>query len=75
LGGATALIPIFARDILTLGLWGLGLLRAAPGLGAIVRAIFLAAYPLKHRAGIYMSIGVALFGVGTIIFGVSTKTE
>ncbi|MBX5158344.1 MULTISPECIES: MFS transporter [unclassified Rhizobium] len=75
LGGATALMPIFARDILTLGPWGLGLLRAAPGLGAIVMAIFLAAYPLKHRAGIYMFIGVALFGVGTIIFGVSTNTE
>ncbi|ANL36134.1 MFS transporter [Rhizobium phaseoli] len=75
LGGATALMPIFARDILTLGPWGLGLLRAAPGLGAIVMAIFLAAYPLKHRAGIYMFIGVALFGLGTIIFGVSTNTE
>jgi MFS family permease len=50
-------------------------LRAAPGLGAIVMAIFLAAYPLKHRAGIYMFIGVALFGLGTIIFGVSTNTE
>ncbi|MBY5773582.1 MFS transporter [Rhizobium leguminosarum] len=75
LGGATALMPIFARDILTLGPWGLGLLRAAPGLGAIVMAIFLAAYPLKHRAGIYMFIGVALFGIGTIIFGVSTNTE
>ncbi|PDT17170.1 MFS transporter [Rhizobium sp. J15] len=75
LGGATALMPIFARDILTLGPWGLGLLRAAPGLGAIVMAVFLAAYPLKHRAGLYMFIGVALFGVGTIIFGVSTNTE
>ncbi|MGO6735323.1 MFS transporter [Rhizobium ruizarguesonis] len=75
LGGATALMPIFARDILTLGPWGLGPLRAAPGLGAIVMAIFLAAYPLKHRAGIYMFIGVALFGVGTIIFGISTNTE
>ncbi|TAV91504.1 MFS transporter [Rhizobium leguminosarum] len=75
LGGATALMPIFARDILTLGPWGLGLLRAAPGLGAIVMAIFLAAYPLRHRAGIYMFIGVALFGVGTIIFGISTNTE
>ncbi|MGO8024737.1 MFS transporter [Rhizobium leguminosarum] len=75
LGGATALMPIFARDILTLGPWGLGLLRAAPGLGAIVMAIFLAAYPLRHRAGIYMFIGVAVFGVGTIIFGVSTNTE
>ncbi|EJT03545.1 MFS transporter [Rhizobium sp. CCGE 510] len=75
LGGATALMPIFARDILTLGPWGLGLLRSAPGLGAIVMAILLAAYPLKHRAGIYMFIGVALFGLGTIIFGISTNTE
>ena len=75
LGGATALMPIFARDILTLGPWGLGLLRAAPGLGAIIMAIFLAAYPLKHRAGIYMFIGVALFGLGTIVFGMSTNTE
>ncbi|KPH09264.1 MFS transporter [Rhizobium acidisoli] len=75
LGGATALMPIFARDILTLGPWGLGLLRAAPGLGAIVMAIFLAAYPLKHRAGVYMFIGVALFGLGTIVFGMSTNTE
>jgi MFS family permease len=75
LGGATALMPIFARDILTLGPWGLGLLRSAPGLGAIVMAIFLAAHPLKHRAGVYMFIGVALFGIGTVIFGVSTNTE
>jgi MFS family permease len=75
LGGATALMPIFARDILTLGPWGLGLLRSAPGLGAIVMAILLAWYPLKHRAGIYMFIGVALFGLGTIVFGFSKSTE
>ncbi len=75
LGGATALMPIFARDILTLGPWGLGLLRAAPGVGAIAMAVFLAAYPLKHSAGIAMFIGVALFGIGTIIFGFSTSTE
>ncbi len=75
LGGATALMPIFARDILTLGPWGLGLLRSAPGVGAIIMAIFLAAYPLKHKAGIYMFIGVALFGLGTIVFGLSTNTE
>ncbi|KQV20482.1 MFS transporter [Rhizobium sp. Root1203] len=75
LGGATALMPIFARDILTLGPWGLGLLRSAPGLGAIVMAVLLAWYPLKHRAGIYMFIGVALFGLGTIVFGFSKSTE
>lgn len=75
LGGATALMPIFARDILTLGPWGLGLLRSAPGAGAIVMAILLATYPLKHRAGVYMFIGVALFGLGTIVFGLSTNVE
>jgi MFS family permease len=71
LGGAVALMPIYARDILTLGPWGLGLLRGAPGLGAIAMAVFLATYPLRHRAGVYMFIGVALFGVGTLIFGIS----
>lgn len=71
LGGATALMPIFARDILTLGPWGLGLLRAAPGVGAIVMAVLLATYPLKHRAGVYMFIGVAMFGIGTVVFGLS----
>jgi MFS family permease len=75
LGGATALMPIFARDILTLGPWGLGLLRSAPGVGAIIMAIFLAAYPLKHKVGMYMFIGVAIFGLGTIVFGLSTNTE
>ena len=75
LGGATALMPIFARDILTLGPWGLGLLRSAPGVGAIVMAVLLATYPLKHRAGVYMFIGVALFGLGTIVFGLSENVE
>lgn len=71
LGGAVALMPIFARDILELGPWGLGLLRAAPGIGALVVAILLAAYPIRHHAGLFMFIGVGLFGVGTIIFGLS----
>lgn len=71
LGGAVALMPIFARDILTLGPWGLGLLRAAPGVGAIATAVLLATYPLRHRAGIYMFAGVAMFGVGTLLFGLS----
>jgi MFS family permease len=75
LGGATALMPIFARDILTLGPWGLGLLRSAPGVGAIVMAVLLATYPLKHRAGVYMFVGVALFGLGTIAFGLSDNVE
>ncbi|MCO5733542.1 MFS transporter [Rhizobium sp. SSA_523] len=71
LGGAVALMPVFARDILELGPWGLGLLRAAPGIGAIVVAVLLAAYPIKHRAGVFMFVGVALFGAATVIFGLS----
>ncbi len=71
LGGAVALMPVFARDILTLGPWGLGLLRAAPGIGAILVAIALASYPVRHNAGVFMFVGVALFGAGTIMFGLS----
>ncbi|MDI7862448.1 MFS transporter [Rhizobiaceae bacterium n13] len=71
LGGAVALMPVFARDILTLGPWGLGLLRAAPGIGAIAVAIFLAAYPIRKHAGSYLFVGVALFGAATIAFGLS----
>ncbi|MBP1852269.1 MFS transporter [Rhizobium halophytocola] len=71
LGGAVALMPIFARDILTLGPWGLGLLRAAPGVGAILVAIYLASFPVRHHAGLFMFIGVAIFGAATIVFGFS----
>ncbi|QLF71249.1 MFS transporter [Peteryoungia desertarenae] len=71
LGGAVALMPIFARDVLTLGPWGLGLLRAAPGIGAILVAIALASFPIRHNAGVFMFSGVALFGVGTVMFGLS----
>lgn len=71
LGGAVALMPIFARDILELGPWGLGMLRAAPGVGAIAVAIYLAFHPIRHKAGLAMFIGVGLFGVGTLVFGLS----
>lgn len=71
LGGAVALMPVFARDILALGPWGLGLLRAAPGIGALVVAVLLAAYPIRHHAGLLMFVGVGLFGAGTIVFGLS----
>ncbi len=73
LGGATALMPIFARDVLTVGPWGLGLLRSAPGVGAIVTAILLASFPISSRAGMLMFIGVAIFGAGTVVFGLSTS--
>ncbi|KQR79142.1 MFS transporter [Rhizobium sp. Leaf341] len=71
LGGAIALMPVFARDILALGPWGLGLLRAAPGVGAVGMAMWLAAHPIRHRAGVLMFVGVALFGLGTVVFGLS----
>ncbi|AYD02827.1 MFS transporter [Neorhizobium sp. NCHU2750] len=71
LGGAVALMPVFARDVLELGPWGLGLLRAGPGIGAIFVAIWLAFHPIRHHAGIAMFVGVGFFGLGTLIFGLS----
>lgn len=71
LGGAVALLPVYARDILDLGPWGLGLLRAAPGMGAIVVAMWLTGHPIRDHAGYIMLGCVALFGVFTILFGVS----
>jgi MFS family permease len=71
LGGATALLPIYARDILASGPWGLGLLRAAPAVGALGMAILLAHRPPKRRAGRIMFGGVAAFGVATIVFALS----
>ena len=72
LGGATALLPIYARDILQTGPWGLGLLRSCPAVGALAMALYLARHPLKGRAGRKMFAAVALFGVATVVFGVST---
>lgn len=71
LGGATALLPIFARDILVTGPVGLGLLRAAPALGALAVALYLARRPLQRRAGIKMFTAVIIFGVGTCVFALS----
>jgi MFS family permease len=71
LGGATALMPVYASEILVLGPLGLGLLRAAPGVGAIVTALYLAAFPIRHRSGIKMFSGVAVFGLATVVFGLS----
>jgi MFS family permease len=71
LGGAVALLPVYAREILKTGPWGLGLLRSAPGAGAAFMAIFLAYRPLRRRAGATMLWCVAGFGVFTIIFGLS----
>ncbi|MBL8581288.1 MAG: MFS transporter, partial [Rhizobiaceae bacterium] len=71
LSGATALLPVYARDILELGPWGLGLLRAAPGIGAVGVAMYLAGYPIRDHAGIILLAFVALFGGFTLLFGVS----
>jgi MFS family permease len=71
LGGAVALLPVYAREILKTGPWGLGLLRTAPGVGAAVMAVFLAHKPLRKRAGAIMLWCVAGFGIFTIVFGIS----
>src|SRR5579871_4613053 len=71
LGGATALLPIYARDILKVGTAGLGILRAAPGAGALVMSVVVAHWPLKRHAGASMLWCVAGFGVFTIVFGIS----
>ena len=71
LGGATALLPIYARDILQVGPTGLGMLRAAPGVGALAMSLYLARHPPKKRVGRLMFAAVAAFGGATIVFGVS----
>jgi MFS family permease len=71
LGGATALLPVYASEILHTGASGLGLLRAASGVGAVAVAILLAHYPLRRRAGLKMLYCVFGFGVFTIVFGLS----
>ena len=70
-GGATALLPIYARDILHVGPWGLGFLRSAPAIGAGIVALWLAQRPLARRAGARMFACVAIFGIVTIVFGLS----
>jgi MFS family permease len=71
LGGATAMLPVFARDVLHSGPEGLGHLRAAPAIGAMLTAAFFSIRPLKHNVGVKMLVAVAAFGIATIIFGMS----
>ena len=73
LGGATALLPIYAKDILTVGAVGLGWLRAAPAVGAILMAVWLAHRPPLRRPGVALLLAVAGFGAATIVFGFSTS--
>jgi MFS family permease len=73
LGGATALLPIYARDILETGPWGLGLLRSAPAVGALSASLFLARRPLDGGVGRLMFSAIIAFGLATIVFAVSTS--
>jgi MFS family permease len=71
LGGATALLPIFARDLLQTGPVGLGLLRAAPAVGALAMSLVLVRWPLRRRVGHKLLWAVAVFGLATVVFGLS----
>ena len=72
LGGAVALMPVYAVDILELGSVGNGLLRAAPGIGAIIMVVLLTRFPIRDHAGLILFVSVALFGAATAVFGAST---
>ena len=71
LGGVTALLPIYARDILQTGPLGLGILRAAPAVGALLMTAFLARHTINHRVGMRMFQAVIVFGVATVVFALS----
>jgi MFS family permease len=73
LGGAVALLPVFARDILHAGPWALGVLRSAPAVGAALMALWLAHHPIARHAGRWMLISVAVFGAATVVFGLSSS--
>lgn len=75
LGGAVSLLPVYARDILHVGPTGLGILRSAPALGAALMALYLAGRPVERRVGSAMFAAVVVFGVGTIVFGVSRNFD
>ncbi len=72
-GGAVALLPVYADDILKVGEVGFGWLRAAPAIGSIIMSLFLFVIPLKTKAGIKLLLSIAGFGITTIIFGISTN--
>jgi MFS family permease len=73
LGGVSALLPIYARDILDIGPWGAGVLRSAPALGALATALVLARIPVRRNGGRFIFVGFALYGLGALVFGVSTN--
>jgi len=71
-GGVTALIPIFARDILDIGAWGAGILRSSPAIGALLTALVLTRFPVQRNGGFFIFTGFAIFGLGVTLFGLST---
>src|SRR5262249_5841517 len=73
LGGVTSLLPIYARDILQTGPWGLGLLRSAPAIGALIVSIVLSRFMIMHHAGRWLFASVAAYGLAIAIFGLSTS--
>ena len=73
LGGAVALLPMLAKDILHVGPWGLGLLRSAPAVGALVMSVALTRWPVERRVGHKLLAAVALFGLCMVVFGLSTS--
>jgi len=72
LGGATALLPMFAKDILFVGPVGLGLLRASPAVGALAMSLVLTRWPVRRKTGPLLLGSVAVFGAATLVFGLST---
>ncbi len=72
LGGATALLPIFAKDVLHVGPWGLGLLRGAPAVGALAMSLALTRWPLSRRVGRLLLVSVVVYGAATLVFALST---
>jgi MFS family permease len=72
LGGAIALLPAYARDILDVGPWGLGFLRSATGVGSLAMGLYLTTVPIRDHAGVAMFVAAALFGAFTVVFGIST---
>jgi hypothetical protein len=73
LGGVTALLPIYAKDVLETGPWGLGLLRSAPAIGALAISVWLAHHQIQHRVGQVLFAAVAAFGVAAVAFAFSTS--
>jgi hypothetical protein len=72
LGGATALLPMFAKDVLHVGPWGLGLLRSAPAAGALLLSVALTRWPIRRRAGHVLLGAVAVYGLATLVFALSS---